>query len=225
MPKRPRHARTDRGDAERGGFTLIELLVVIAVISLLSSLLYANLAAARTRTIDARKRADLSSVRTALTDFHLTQQRMPSNYDCTTGPCTQNANRPSLAVEDMANPDNPQTESGRAFRASMLELVNAGHLPQVPRSPGGAPYVYYNYGSGGPAGALIGTALDSVVPTESGVPGSCRPFPYDADNWPTPAPGSGGAAVGLAQAQAPSGEDNLCSRTEPSTDYCVCVTY
>lgn len=48
------------------GFTLIELLVVIAIIGLLSSVILANLNAARAGARDARRLEDLHQIRNAL---------------------------------------------------------------------------------------------------------------------------------------------------------------
>lgn len=161
---------------ESRGFTLIELLVVIAIVSLLASIIYSNIAIARTKSIDAAKVAQLASVRTALNSFYNDKGRMPHNYTCV-GSCTIDDNRSTLAIEDTDSPANPVTESGKAYRASMQELVSAGYLPQIPESPGGAGYAYYDYGPGSSAGAIIGTSLETTTPSAGGSPGSCRPFP------------------------------------------------
>ncbi|KND49671.1 MAG: hypothetical protein AB203_01130 [Parcubacteria bacterium C7867-008] len=156
------------------GFTLIELLVVIAIVSLVSSLTYANIASARTKGLDSRKKADLSSVRTAIQSYTLDKGRPPHNYDCSGG-CVVNDSRTTLAIEDA--PGTAPTESGKAYNASMQELVAGKYLPAVPRSPGGAGYAYYNYGAGTAAGAIIGTSLDAEKSSATGSTGTCRPFP------------------------------------------------
>ena len=52
------------------GFTLIELLVVIAIIGLLSSVVFASLNSARTKSRDARRAADIRQIATALALYY-----------------------------------------------------------------------------------------------------------------------------------------------------------
>lgn len=226
------------------GFTLIELLVVIAILGLLASIIFAQLAVARTKAVDTRKKADMASLRTAIRSFHLDKGRMPHNYNCSGGTCRVDDDRPTIAIEDTTNPENPTTESGRAFKASMQELITGRYLPQLPHSPGGAGYAYYDYGPGSVAGAIIGTSLDAETPSAAGVPGSCRPFApistapasqqlaaVGGGGWQTclveedgvlverrcPANGGGGGGAGPIRA-------NICS-TVSSKDYCLCSSY
>lgn len=234
------------------GFTLIELLLVISIISLLSSIIMSQFNIARARTIDTAKKADLVSLRTALRAYHLDKGRMPNNYTCT-GSCVVNNNRTTLAIEDTNSPDNPVTESGKAYRASMQELVTGGYLPKVPRSPGGAGYAYYDYGPSSVAGALIGTNLVTQAPTSHGSPESCRPFTVaysDTEDKVSGIAAPFGAVFGiddrfdwetclyeregmLYEGACPgeggyTGETpvapNICSTTV-SSDYCLCSRY
>lgn len=229
------------------GFTLIELLVVIAILGLLASIIFAQLAVARTKAVDTRKKADLSSIRTAIRSFHLDKGRMPHNYNCSGGACVIDDDRPTIAIEDRTSPENPTTESGKAFKASMQELVAGKYLPQVPRSPAGAGYAYYDYGPGSVAGAIIGTSLDAETPSTTGVPGSCRPFDALSAAPATNQFAAAGLGVGGGwetclyeqdgimierPCQLDEGEGggtepvraNICSSVS-SKDYCLCSSY
>lgn len=137
------------------GFTLIELLVVIAIIGLLSSTVLVSLNSSRAKARDARKQADFQAITTALYLFFDQYGRMPNNYHPGYGAC-----------EDAY------------YDQSMQELVNAGLLGSVPKSPGGTtrPYCYYDYGPGNSIGALMVTNLEAAPDTTTGIPPSCRPW-------------------------------------------------
>ena len=61
------------------GFTLIELLVVISLIGILTTLVLANLNAARERGRDARRKADMRNIQTAARLFYNDQGGYPSS--------------------------------------------------------------------------------------------------------------------------------------------------
>lgn len=60
------------------GFTLIELLVVVGVLGVLAAFLLANVAAARSRAVDARAKSDLRQLKTALRLYYNTWQQYPT---------------------------------------------------------------------------------------------------------------------------------------------------
>ena len=61
------------------GFTLIELLVVISLIGVLTTLVLANLNAARERGRDAQRKADMRNIQTAIRLYYNDQGGYPSS--------------------------------------------------------------------------------------------------------------------------------------------------
>lgn len=76
------------------------------------------------------------------------------------------------------------------------ELVAGGYMKVIPQGPVTDSYAYYRYAAGGPSGALLRTILVGDPLTTTGRVGSCRPF-----------------------------DNNWCSYTQASTDYCLCNPY
>lgn len=64
--------------AHKSAFTLIELLVVVAIISLLSSIVIANVQEAREKARDTRRIQDLRQIRTALEQYYIDHGHYPS---------------------------------------------------------------------------------------------------------------------------------------------------
>ena len=61
------------------GFTLIELLVVIAIIGVLSSVVLASLNSARAKGRDAKRKAEMVSIQTALEMYRTDNNAYPSS--------------------------------------------------------------------------------------------------------------------------------------------------
>ncbi|MFC1627263.1 type II secretion system protein [Patescibacteria group bacterium] len=64
---------------QRGGFTLIELLVVISIIGVLAALIVNNLNDARVRARDAKRKQNLSQLKTALRLYYNDYQTYPNH--------------------------------------------------------------------------------------------------------------------------------------------------
>lgn len=145
------------------GFTLIELLVVVGIIGLLSSVVLASLNTARAKARDARKQADFKQISTALNFYYDKYGTMPANLV------------PGVDVCD-GGPNQIQ------YDQLMTNFISDGFLGQIPRTPGGGTYCYYNYGANSSAGALLVTSLEAVPDTTAGIAPSCRPWPPNV-NW------------------------------------------
>lgn len=165
------------------GFTLIELMVVISIISLISSIIFASVNIARAKARDVRKLVETNSVRTAMNLYYASNKVMPDMYNCAS-PCGGgtgvNNGRITLEIEDQANPTNPTTEAGKAYQATMNELVSGGFLASVPVTNSGSPYSFYNYGSGNLYGAMFGTSLE--IPKTKLIANSCQVTALDLTN-------------------------------------------
>lgn len=70
------------------GFTLIELLVVLSIIMFVASIAFASINTARTRTRDARRRADLKQIVVALEIYQNDFGKFPSTGGEWRGICT-----------------------------------------------------------------------------------------------------------------------------------------
>lgn len=170
-----------KNHSQNQGFTLIELLVVISIISLVSSVVIAGTNIAKAKSRDGAKIATSRQVATALTAYNIDKNKAPANYANTDGSYNSSGAGNAIAFEDQSNPQNPTTNSGRAYNASMKELVDGNYLSAIPHSSGGQPYAYYNYGSGSAAGAMFGSSLEQIPMSETGLTGSCRPIPMTKD--------------------------------------------
>lgn len=143
------------------GFTLIELIVVIGIIAILATLGLSTFENVSKNARDAKKKADLKDIKTALVQFIGQNGHGPTNY----------------------NPGYGVTEGDGNYEKSMQELINAGFLGTMPKSPDKQnPYRYYDYGPGNSVGAVVVTTLEAAPDTTTGIPPSCRPWAA-GQNW------------------------------------------
>ena len=164
------------GKRDEVGFTLIELLVVIAIIGVLASTVLASLNSARAKARDARKQADFRAISLALQLFFDSTGRMPANNWSCSGVLAPGAGSCGAGSPGSSEP---------AYDMTMQELINAGFLTTIPRSPGVGGYGWYNYGGGNGVGGLMQTTLETIPLTTTGIPPSCRPFSPPGANWCT----------------------------------------
>lgn len=61
------------------GFTIIELIVVIAIISILASIVFANVNNFRMKVRDARRKADMHSLEVAILAYYASTGEWPNN--------------------------------------------------------------------------------------------------------------------------------------------------
>ncbi|MDQ3239386.1 MAG: prepilin-type N-terminal cleavage/methylation domain-containing protein [bacterium] len=89
------------------GFTLIELLIVISIIGILTGLLTANLSSSQARGRDAKRKADLKSIATALEIYYNDVGNYPipkqGNTSCTAGTLGFGASGSPCAFSDAAS--------------------------------------------------------------------------------------------------------------------------
>lgn len=92
------------------GFTLIELLVVIAIIGILSSTVLASLNSSRMKARDARRMADLRSIRIALEMYIEANRQYPPQayWTCSTNAAAWGSLQTSLAPYISTLPKDPR---------------------------------------------------------------------------------------------------------------------
>lgn len=105
---------------KKSGFTLVELLVVIAIISLLSSVVLTSLNSARAKARDAKRKADLKELATALNLF----------YD-----------KYGYYPRESADHSNGVVGEGAGIDTLLEPFISS--VPHDPSGPGNSTYLYY----------------------------------------------------------------------------------
>ncbi len=136
------------------GFTLIELLVVISIISLLASVIFANVNSARLRARDARRIAEVSQLNRALTLYFNSNNYVYPALPSSCGAATWALSSQTTCWAEVANSLNP-------------------YLPVFPVDPlnstiNGNAYVYAYQPVKGVSGYRLGANLEGVSPSGKG---------------------------------------------------------
>lgn len=155
------------------GFTLIELLVVISIIGILSSVILASLSAARMKSRDARRIADIDQIRTALEMYYDEKAEYPAYRPRNS--CGDGIGRVDYAMSTCADPD--WLTASTSFST---------YLTRTPKDPlnkgstgvwwGDSAYMYTTDATGSPY-----TKYDLVAQLES--PGNPRRCEITKSKW------------------------------------------
>lgn len=117
------------------GYTLTELLVVISIIGLLASVTMSALNDARAQSLDAKRKADLREIKTAVERYYLENLIYPPETWCDSSIGSAN-----IPCEDMTPTSGWDTSS-----AFYTALVGGGYIDQLPLDPINDANHYYYY--------------------------------------------------------------------------------
>ncbi len=130
------------------GFTLIEMLVVLAIIGILSTLAFVAVNAARARSRDSKRAADIKQIQTALEIGYTELQAYPFGTNCGNGtlPCSAmlgdntvvgGSATATILCKDTNTPPNPiWTNDATKCAAPYMGKVPANPIPN------GSSYLY-----------------------------------------------------------------------------------
>lgn len=107
-------------DNKERGFTLLELLVVIAIIGLLSSIVLVGLNAVKAKSRDARRIADVKTLRNSLDSYYINKKQYPQNV----GPCPAIPPVTASLLQDKSDPINSALIADGTIASPIKDPIN-----------------------------------------------------------------------------------------------------
>jgi prepilin-type N-terminal cleavage/methylation domain-containing protein len=114
-------------------FTLIEILVVVMIIGLLATVIVLNMAGARAKGRDARRKSDLNLLVNALDAYNRTTYAYPSsNGDAAPNSCST---RPCVSYSTPADPAGPPAYFSAETATPFIGSLMPNYINKVPTDP------------------------------------------------------------------------------------------
>ena len=140
------------------GFTLVELLIVIVILGLLTTIGLGSFMSSQRKGRDARRKADLDSITSALEMYYNDYNQYPVNDS-------------SAEIDGC--------DSGGCGWNQVWEKNGAIYMVQIPEDPAGGSYAYQSDGSSYVLYARFENTQDSDIPAGPSGPGIYNTLGFD----------------------------------------------